>query len=312
MKTFLTIFFLMLILILVSCGASESQKGHFLPNVISSHWLAGNLHNPNLVILHVGKKKVYDEGHIPGAVWVNLKSIHTKDVAKDISAEMPTLSKLNSFFSGLGISDSSTIVLYFGTEWVSATTRLYLTLDYVGLGNQTYLLDGGMNVWKSENYTVIKDITKIKPGNLNLVKANEIIVDKEWLISNLENSDLLIIDARSPAYYNGKRTVKNWKTRPGHIPNAKNILYSTLVDDSLYRFLDMDTLEDIFLKQGATKTKNIVTYCHLGKYASLVYFTAKNLGYQVKIYDGSFEEWGRDESLPLAVEDLPGKKNWKN
>ena len=98
MKTFLTIFFLMIILMLVSCGASESQKGHFLPNVISSHWLAGNLHDPNLVILHVGKKKVYDEGHIPGAVWVNLKSIHTKDVEKDISAEMPTLSKMNSIW----------------------------------------------------------------------------------------------------------------------------------------------------------------------------------------------------------------------
>ena len=312
MKTLLTAFFLIITLMLVSCGASGSQKGHYLPNVISSRWLADNLQDPDLVILHVGRKKTYDDGHIPGAVWVDFKSIQIKDAEKEISAEMPAVSELNLIFSGLGISDSSTIVLYFGTEWVSATTRLYLTLDYIGLGEQTFVLDGGMNVWKKEKFPITKDTIEVKPGNLNIAKTKDLIVDKKWMHSNLENSTLLIIDARSPVYYSGKKIVKEWKTRPGHIPNAMNIPYTTFVDDSLYRFLDINLLDKAFLQQGAQKTTEIVSYCHLGQYASLVYFVAKNLGYQVKIYDGSFEEWGRDESLPLAIEDNSGKKTRKN
>jgi thiosulfate/3-mercaptopyruvate sulfurtransferase len=48
---------------------------------------------------------------------------------------------------------------------------------------------------------------------------------------------------------------------------------------------------------GAGET--LVTYCHIGMQATVPYFAARVAGRDVRLYDGSFEEWRGMAELPV-------------
>src|SRR6266481_5230504 len=66
--------------------------------------------------------------------------------------ELPPVDQLVSVFERLGVSNRSHIILYFGTNWVSPTTRIYWTLDYLGLGDRTSILNGGLVAWEASHH----------------------------------------------------------------------------------------------------------------------------------------------------------------
>jgi thiosulfate/3-mercaptopyruvate sulfurtransferase len=86
--------------------------------------------------------------------------------------------------------------------------------------------------------------------------------------------------------------------RPGHIPGAVNISFSSIVD-STNRLKDPASLRRIFQQAGVKQGSRVISYCHIGQQATLVYFAAKYLGYEAQVYDGSFEEWSGRKDLPL-------------
>ena len=88
--------------------------------------------------------------------------------------------------------------------------------------------------------------------------------------------------------------------RAGRIPGARNVPFSSLVADD-HKLKDTASLRAIFADQGAVEGKSLITYCHIGQQASLDYFVAKYLGFPVRLYDGSFEEWSRDAELPVET-----------
>ena len=59
----------------------------------------------------------------------------------------PTTEDFAARLQALGISDDSRVVVYYGKDWVSPSTRVIFTLDYAGLGDRASLLDGGMPAW---------------------------------------------------------------------------------------------------------------------------------------------------------------------
>jgi thiosulfate/3-mercaptopyruvate sulfurtransferase len=50
---------------------------------------------------------------------------------------------------------------------------------------------------------------------------------------------------------------------------------------------------------GVSTGDTVVTYCHVGMQASLVYVAARSAGFPTKLYDGSFEEWSGRAELPV-------------
>jgi thiosulfate/3-mercaptopyruvate sulfurtransferase len=103
--------------------------------------LSRQLNDPRLVLLQVGVEKDYQAGHIPGARWFNLDWIEKEP--SPLALELPDLAKLDSVFGSLGVGPDSKIVLYFSQDWVTPTTRVWFTLDYMGLGERAAILDGG-------------------------------------------------------------------------------------------------------------------------------------------------------------------------
>ena len=108
-----------------------------------------------------------------------------------------------------------------------------------------------------------------------------------------------IVDARNPEYYTGASTAQG--KRPGHIPGSTNLTFSTLLDSS-GRFKSREVLASMFRDAGVKQGDRVVSYCHIGQQATVVYFVARYLGYDARLYDGSWEEWSAHADLQASLE----------
>lgn len=271
-------------------GNSESNS-----MLVSTSWLAEHLGDRTVVIINIGPRASYDAGHIPGARFLEMASIAAS--GQPLTLELPPVEKLKSSFEELGVSDNSRIVICFLANYVSPATRVFFTLDYLGLGKQTSLLDGGLEAWRTEGRTVTTDAPLIKRGAITPHPRPDLVVDAAWVSANLSKPKVAIVDARAPEFYTGASAGR--MPRAGHIPNAVNVPFSSLADDA-NKLKDSATLKRLFEEAGIKPGKEVVSYCHIGQQATLIYFVAKYLGYDARLYDGSFEDWSRRSELPVV------------
>ena len=268
------------------------------PFIVNVQWLADHLKDDGLIIFQIGNEKEYKKEHIPGAQFLSIAEISTAQ-GDSLALQIPPVKTLITNFEKHGVSNSSRIILYYGNDWVTPTARVYLTLDYLGLSDNTSILDGGFPEWKKEGLPVTNKIPDVKKGTINPEVNNSIIVNKDWVNSQLNNPSYQIVDARTEDFYSGTNDGEGEYIRPGHIPGASNIPFVSLTtDDTPYLFKDKSVLENIYTDAGVNSQKTVVAYCHIGQQASLVYFIAKYLGYNAKLYDGSYQEWDKT-NLPV-------------
>lgn len=279
---------------LASCGSYSDKAGM----IVSTDWLNSHLKDSSLVIIHIGDKKEYDEGHIPGAQFLKYSDdISTPRDETALSLELPSTEKLKAAFEKLGVSDNSQIVLYFGKDWISPTTRVYFTLAYLGMGERTSILDGGLPAWREAGKPVTTDVKTPVQGKFNPKLNKDVVADVEWVQANLKNSSIAIIDARNTEFYDGTKPGSN--QRSGHILNAENIPFSSLVEEKTLKFKDKETLRKMFKEAKVESGDTITSYCHIGQQATVVFFVARYLGYKVRMYDGSFQDWSKRD-LPIV------------
>src|SRR5256885_1796428 len=114
--------------------------------IVSTEWLAKHLNDADLVLLQVGDKKEYDATHIKGAQYIQTADISTPR-GSGLILELPPVDQLKATFEKFGVTDKSRIIVYFSKDWVTPTSRVYFTLDYLGLGDRSSILDGGLPAW---------------------------------------------------------------------------------------------------------------------------------------------------------------------
>lgn len=289
-KTVLAPLFIAICLLATSGFALDARhdKTEF---VVSVDWLSKNI-GENVVLLHVGRKEDFDKEHIPGAQYISNSDISTSKEENPLTLELPPVERLKKVFEGLGVSNDSKIVIYWGKDWVTPATRIFFTLEYMGLAKNAYILDGGMPAWVKAGNPVTDKLKEATAGSLKIETLDVVVKQAELVDAILNNKPITIIDARSPKYYTGED--KGSMPRGGHIPNAQNIPYSSFVNED-NAFLSREELQKLFDEAGVEKGDAVVTYCHIGQQASLAYFVARMLGYKVRIYDGSFQEWSNSE-----------------
>ena len=305
---------LLLIFLLAGSLSSDQQKTAASPTsagrepmLVTVDWLADHLNDPSLVLLQIGDKKDYDKGHIPGAQFLEYESISTPhNHGVTLMLELPPVEQLVSVFERLGVSNSSHIILYFGTNWVSPTTRVYWTLDYLGLGDRASILNGGLVAWEATHHSVTTEIKQPAKGSITQAPRKEIVADAEWVSHHLNQAAVTIIDARNHEFYNGSQSDGN--PRSGHIPGATNLVYLDVVDQDNNKFKSPDALKELFRAAGLKQGNLMVSYCHIGQRATVIYFTAKMLGYDAKMYHGSWEDWSHRKDLPIVTGESPNKQ----
>ena len=264
--------------------------------IVSTEWLTQHLHDDGLVLLQVGDKKEYDAAHIPGAQYIQTSDISTPR-GTGLILELPPVDQLRATFEKFGITDKSTIVVYFSKDWVTPTSRVYFTLDYLGLGDRTSILDGGLPAWVAEKRQVTAEVRQPKAGSLTPHANAKLVVDAAWVKSNLSKPGIAILDARDAKFYTGESAGN--MPRAGHIPSAKSIPFSSLVEDANNKFKSPEALRALFNSAGVNPKDSVATYCHIGQQASLLYFVARYLGYDAHLYDGSFQDWSNRSDLPV-------------
>jgi thiosulfate/3-mercaptopyruvate sulfurtransferase len=268
--------------------------------IVATDWLEEHLSDSLLVILYNGMKTEYEKEHIPGARYISIFDLLVEN-EQGIRHELPDEQTIEQVLRSYGINDNSTIIICYEDEnAIPWATRLFLTLDYAGLGDQVAILNGGLKAWKDEGRSLTMDVTAFKEGNIDVRIREEVLVYKDEVLANLHNDSVIIVDARPPERYYGTEPDPN-SSRSGHIEGAVNIpSFSLKNDDQPYLFKPRDELQSLFTDRQIQAGTTLITYCGLGIWASPVYFAARLLGYSVRFYDGSFQEWGSDESLPIS------------
>lgn len=265
--------------------------------VVEPAWLAKHLGDKDLVILQVGDKPSYDAGHIPGARLVAITDFAAPPVADGLTLELPDAAVLHEKLLSLGVTDKSTIVVTYGKDVIQSATRVVFTLDDAGLGARTVLLDGGLNAWVKAGQKTTTDVpAAATPGKLAALTFKAMIVDADFVKSHINTPGYSIVDARAPEFYSGARaggsTAKPQKA--GHIASAKSVPFSAVTDKDL-TLLSGDELAAKFKAAGVKPGDTVVAYCHVGQQATAALFAARTLGFNVLLYDGSFEDWSKKD-----------------
>jgi len=183
----------------------------------------------------------------------------------------------------LGISNSQRIVIY-SSRSLNLESRLYDTLKYYGQ-KDVAILDGGKSMINKKDLTT--DKTKINPSNYSAKIKDNFIVNSDYVLNKLNNSDVILLDVRSKAEFYA-----------GHIPGAVNINWNNLLnsDGTLKNVTELKSI-----LKNIDKNKEIIVYCMSGTRASYMWFVLTQiLKYpDVKLFDGSMIEW-HYKKLPLA------------
>ena len=262
--------------------------------IVSPQWLKDNMNDKDLVILYTGfvVKADYDREHIEGSrfLWPEWLAFNTPE-ANMVSADVKTATKV---LQDLGINKNSKVVICHRGGDVTIASRMFLSLEHYGLKGQVFFLNGGLEAWKKAGYPVTDKSSDFKKGNF-IASDNGLLVNKDYVQNALQNRSSEIIDARLKRWYDGDPT---GNPRDGHISGAKNIPYPDMID-STNSIKSVEVLEKNFTSVVADKNKELVVYCFIGQTASVDYLIGRSLGYKMKLYDGSMQEWSRKPELPM-------------
>jgi thiosulfate/3-mercaptopyruvate sulfurtransferase len=169
---------------LQACNTEFDQLNAGFPLLVSASWVADRLGDSTLVLIHVGSRDEYDQGHIPGARYLMPETILLTS-ARGLRSELPPVAQLDSVFEDLGVSDESHVVLYHGERGLSMATRTFFTLDYLGFGNRTSVMDGGMQAWRAEGRETTADVSDVTRGSLTPRPRPEVVTNAEWISAKL-------------------------------------------------------------------------------------------------------------------------------
>lgn len=279
---------------LVCAGIAAPASAQAPEPLVSTEWLAARLGDPSILILQIdANRSRYDTSHIPGAHFVSQDDIAV-DPPGGPGYEVPPLDDIRRVLERVGVDGRRHVVVYSAGPSPLAATRLWLTLDYLGLGDRASVLNGMFQRWSAEGRPITTEVPRATPASFTPKLRSGVLVDAEWIRARLDDQNVVLIDARPDDEYTGADGGMGGMTNPGHIPGAWQLYYEELLrdDEADPSFLSVDAMRARFEAAGAKPGKEIVTYCMIGMRASLTYFVGRLLGYDMKFYDGSWHDWG--------------------
>ena len=299
-KTLLVFLFILLPVAVMAQGLNP---------ILSTDDLAKSLKDPNVIVVDIRKVEDYKTGHIPGAIgifygnWAPGKG--------GLQNEMPADDDLIDLLSANGIQPDTTIVVYSSTgtgpERVNVT-RVAWTLKYAGI-QKVSVLSGGIEKWavrekREVSAEIVKPKAKAYKGKFN----KGVLVKKDYVKGQIGKAT--IVDVREPAFFKGEQKLP-FVAKAGRIKGAVNLPTGQVFDkyppgehleQCCFTYKDVAVLKNMATGVvGNDLAKEIIVYCDSGRVASAWWFILSEvLGYQnVKNYDGSMEEWSKDESAPM-------------
>ena len=242
----------------------------------------------------------YADGHIPGAVFVDLDSELAAPPGGSGRHPMPDPASFGKSMRRAGVSSSIPVVCYDERDGTSAA-RCWWLLSYFGHPSVS-VLDGGLSAWRARGGVLTQDEPTTTRGDFRPEPGHLPLVDAPGAAALARNGVLL--DARSAERYRGEQEPVD--PVAGHIPGAVSAPTALNLDGE-GRFLPPERLRQRFADLGAGGTSPPVgVYCGSGVTAAHEVLALHLAGVEAALYVGSWSEWVTDPSRPVALGPDPG------
>jgi thiosulfate/3-mercaptopyruvate sulfurtransferase len=273
--------------------------------LVTPDWLEAHRGDPHLRLIEVAGLRpedlaAYHLGHVPGAISWPWKEALWDSAMRDF----PTPQDFARRMGAAGISNDTIVVVY--GEGVQFGVYAWWVFRLCGHEN-VRLLDGARYRWKAEGRPLEHDVPPSPPkAEYTPVPRNETLrILRDEVIAALGDRNTSIVDARSREEYAGERVGAPGgpdvgAMRAGRIPGAKHLHYLDLLDENM-AFKPVADLKALFGARDITPGKRTIAYCRLSHRATVLYFALTELlGFEnVRVYDGSWTEWGNLVGVPI-------------
>jgi thiosulfate/3-mercaptopyruvate sulfurtransferase len=286
------------LLTLLLAAQAANPGGYARPDLlVETDWLASHTSDAAVRIIDM-RPRGYDEGHIPGAVWMDNNWIRNPTAAPDF---LPTPAEFEALMARLGIGPATRVVAYDERGGIYAA-RLWWILNYYGHSNVA-LLNGGWTRWAAEQRATSRDTPtptasapfKVKAGIVGHATAKDVV-------AAMNQPGIKIVDARTQAEIDGKdfRGIK----RAGFIESSVPVYWEDTLDKPLLTFKSATEIARLYRDKGILPSDQVITYCQVGMRASHDLFTLALIGHdlaRLRNYYGAWEEWGNREDTPIKT-----------
>jgi thiosulfate/3-mercaptopyruvate sulfurtransferase len=248
-----------------------------------------NKKQENTIVIDARSFSEYKNGHVPGAVNIDLFQLHWFDTTKRGIRDFNRQSRL--LLSNIGIGKESNVVFYDNVSGISAARGVWLLLYFSH--EKVCMLDGGFEKWKREKFPIEVKSNQLRNTRFKGTTNSKVIADANEVNKSISNKNVTIVDARSREEYVGSDVRA---TRRGHIPSAVNIDWTRNIEKDVFK--SKQKLSKIYSK--IPKNSRVITYCQGGYRAAQAFVALKILGYKkVRMYLGSWAEWGNRLEFPV-------------
>ncbi len=241
-------------------------------------------------------RKSYLEGHIPGALYVDLdRDLSGTKTGKNGRHPLPTPEAWAQTKSRLGM-DSKTLVIAYDNQGSVYASRLWWMLKATGHAN-VQVLDGGLDAWNGPIGTLPRqpEATKIPVPSMPYVGL--VLVD--GVMQNLQSKEYVIVDARANDRFQGQNETLD--PVGGHIPNAINYCFRENLTGKSFKTSEQ-LYKDFHALLGSTKASEVIHQCGSGVTACHNLLAMEIAGLKgSRLYAGSWSEWCADPSRPVAL-----------
>lgn len=240
-------------------------------------------------------RAVFDAGHIPGAVFVDLERDLSAPVRPDRVGgrhPIPAAEHLEAVFARLGISNQHHVVAYDDPSTGAAfyAPHFWWLLRYLG-HDKVSVLNGGLPAWLAAGGSLETEQRVYPQASFQARLRPEMIVDANAV--QARSASAVLLDSRAPERYRGDVEPLDWKA--GHIPGAINVNWAEGVRDGFWK----DAEEQ---KTRFPKTDELIVYCGSGVSAAGNLLALELAGVtHAKLYPGSWSDWISDNTRPIET-----------
>jgi thiosulfate/3-mercaptopyruvate sulfurtransferase len=286
--------------------------------LVSTTWLAEHLDDPSLAVVDMrwrgdgSGSRMYELGHIPNAVHLDW-STDLVDPDRPVAFMLAPPDRFARAMESVGVGDGTEVIAY-ADELGSGPFRLWWACRAYG-HDQVRVLDGGFARWRAEGRPVTDAIASIRAARWTPATGSADPATAPDVVAARDLPGTVVLDSRPAEQYRGEavwfetgpvpagrdgvaRTPRG-ELRAGHVPWARNFPAADLYGPN-GTMKSPQELRALFAGVGAEPGTAVITYCGVGISASALLFGLERAGIEGRLYDASWEEWGRDPSLPVT------------